>query len=88
MRSVDLATQKPSMDRLVEMSRRDPIVIKCKDGRRLLLTEADEFASEVELLRRNHRFLAFLDKRAKERGAIPIEEVARRLRKRSAAKRP
>jgi hypothetical protein len=41
---------------------------------------ADDFATEVELLRKNRAFLEFLDSCKKDETSVPLEEAEKRLR--------
>jgi len=43
------------------MAKREPLLVKTKDGESFVISPTDEFDSEVELLRRNHKFLSMLD---------------------------
>jgi PHD/YefM family antitoxin component YafN of YafNO toxin-antitoxin module len=79
MKTVDLAKDSLSLAKLTELAQRDPVLVRRKDGNRFLMTHADEFETEVELLRRNHEFLAFLDQRFKSTKRIPIEELEARI---------
>jgi len=45
-----------------------------------MASPADEFATEVELLRRNHAFLAMLDEFKQDETTIPLEQVEKELR--------
>jgi len=49
-------------------------------GYEIQFTRPDEFATEVELLRRNHTFLSMLDEFKKDNQTIPLEEVEKQLR--------
>lgn len=45
------------------------------------LTASDDFETEVELLRRSDKFLAFLDQRLKSTKTIPLDQVEAELLK-------
>jgi uncharacterized protein (DUF433 family) len=51
-----------------------------EDIRACLAFAADNFSGEVELLRKNHEFLAFLDSCKNETATVPLDEVEERLR--------
>ncbi|PWU14348.1 MAG: hypothetical protein C5B50_17365 [Verrucomicrobia bacterium] len=63
------------------MADKTPIKLRNAQGSEFLLSPADDFASEVELLRRNHEFLSFLDERSRSRKRRSIDEVERDLLK-------
>ena len=64
---------------IVDASEDGSIVLRGTDGREYLLTAIDEFDYEVARTRHNKEFMAFLKERAREPGAISLEEVKREL---------
>jgi hypothetical protein len=50
-----------------------------KDGEEFVLESADAFEREANELRCSARFMAFLAKRAAERGRIALEDIESRL---------
>jgi hypothetical protein len=82
MKTVDLAARKLSLDQLTRMARRGAVLIRGGHGECFLMTRADDFETEVELLRRNHKFLAFLDRRFNDAKTTALEEVEARLARR------
>lgn len=55
-------------------------MIKTDKGDSFSVSHADEFATEVELLREDHTFLSMLDKFKEEQGAISLDQVEKQLR--------
>jgi hypothetical protein len=49
------------------------------NGDNFLLTLANDFETEVELLRRSHKFLSFLNQRLQSTKTIPLEQVEAEL---------
>ena len=80
MRTVELATKAASVEELLSMARQENVLVTTADGQSFLISTADDFDSEVQLLRRNHKFLTMLDKLKKDRETIPLEEVEQALR--------
>ncbi len=80
MKTIDLTKKRTSVGALLKSAQSGAVLVKATNGRRFLVSAADEFASEVELLRKNHAFLAFLDKCKKDKRRVPLEEAERRLR--------
>jgi len=80
MKTIDLATQPLSVDQLLDSARRESIVLKAKDGETFVVSAADELSTEVELLRRNHRFLTLLDAFKQDTHTVSLDEVERRIR--------
>ena len=62
------------------MARNDALLVKTQDGDSFIVSLADEFTTEVELLRQNHAFLTMLDNFKKEDETIPLEEIEKKLR--------
>ena len=62
------------------MARQENVLVTTEDGETFLISSADDFDTEVQLLRRNHKFLAMLDELKRDRETIPLEEVEKSLR--------
>jgi hypothetical protein len=80
MKTVDLATENLSLAGLLAIARKESVLLQDADGERFLLSMADDFSGEVELLRKNHEFLAFLDSCKNETETVSLDEVEKRLR--------
>ncbi len=80
MKTVDIASRPVSAAELLEMARTDSLLVKTDQGDSFVISHADEFATEVELLRRNHTFLSMLDEFKKENETIPLDQVEKELR--------
>jgi hypothetical protein len=55
-------------------------LIKTDKGDSFSVSHADEFATEVELLRQNHIFLSMLDKFKEDQNSISLDQVEKQLR--------
>ena len=80
MKTVELTSRQPSLKDLLDMARTDAVLVTTEDGERFVISLADDFDAEVQLLRRNHEFLTLLDELKKEDGAVPLEEAENRRR--------
>lgn len=80
MKTVDLSSRSISAAELLDMARDDPLLVKTGKGDCFVVSRADEFAREVELLRRNHTFLTMLDRLKEDSDTIPLSEVEEQLR--------
>ena len=78
MKTIELSASSPSLKELLQFARNENILIKEQNGEEFLLAAIDDFDAEVESLRHNDEFIAFLDARAKE-PKISIDEAKRRL---------
>ena len=78
MKSVELLNSNLSIEQLLEFAHIENVLIKGQNGEEFILAAIDDFEAEVEGLRYNDEFIAFLDARATE-PKIPIEEARKRL---------
>ncbi len=62
------------------MAKQESLLVKTKDGESFVISSTDEFDSEIELLRKNHKFLSMLDNFKRSDESIPIDEVEKTLR--------
>jgi hypothetical protein len=79
MKTINLSNEKPSVRDLIEMARTEGVLLFEDNGDNFLLTLANDFETEVELLRRSHKFLSFLNQRLQSTKTIPIEQVEAEL---------
>ncbi|MDM8525578.1 hypothetical protein QUF80_19585 [Desulfococcaceae bacterium HSG8] len=66
-----------TLDELLEIA--DTVVLCKSDSRRFVVAPVDEFDLEVESLRNNEEFMAFLDGLSEQKATIPLEEVEKKL---------
>ena len=79
MKTVELTQNPITVDQLLEWASLENVMIRRNDEK-FVVAMVDDFAAEVESLRNNDEFIAFLDARAKE-PKIPIAEARKRLLK-------
>lgn len=79
MKTINLSSHPPSVNELPGMARANAVLVKTQDGHTFVISPADEFEFEVELLRQNHTFLSMLDDFKKGEETIPLEEVEKKL---------
>jgi len=80
MKTVKLTTPRPSLDDILRMARSDTVLLTTQQGESFVVTHADDFDTEVQLLRRNHAFLTLLDELKKDPETIPLSEAEAKLR--------
>ena len=80
MKTVALSPKEVSVVELLAMARQENVLLTTEDGESFLISSADDFDSEVQLLRRNHKFLTLLDNLKRDRDTIPFEEAEKTLR--------
>ncbi|MBM3335041.1 hypothetical protein FJY63_10310 [Candidatus Sumerlaeota bacterium] len=77
--------ENPNLQNVIEMARKEPILILTSDGKEFFLSEADDFEREVEMLRRSQAFQRFLDERSACAQRIPLEDVEKEIERELAA---
>jgi len=80
MKTLNLTSRPPSVSDLLSMAREEPVLVTTENGESFLVSPADDFETEVQLLRRNHAFLTLLDTLKAEKETIPLAEAERKLR--------
>jgi hypothetical protein len=79
MKIIELTGSTIPLDELLEMARQEIIILQKANNERFVLTLVDEFALEVELLRNNDEFMAYLDELSEQEATIPLEDVEEKL---------
>jgi len=80
MKTLKLTAHPPSVLDLLSMARRETLLITTEQGESFVVTPADDFDTEVQLLRRNHTLLTLLDELKKDADTIPLAEAEAKLR--------
>jgi len=81
MKTLDLEKENPNLEEVINLARKEPVLLLTSDGREFFVSEADDFEREVESLRGNRAFQRFLDERSACPRRIPLEEVEREVEK-------
>lgn len=77
MKTIELANSSTTVEQLLELATQENVIIR-RNGEEFILALVDDFEAEVEKLRYNNEFIAFLDARANG-PKITIEEARKRL---------
>lgn len=80
MKTIDISTKKSSVLELLNMAKEESVLVKTENGDTFVISSIDEFNSEVELLRKNHKFLSMLDSFKEEDENFSIDLVEKNLR--------
>jgi hypothetical protein len=75
MRTINLDQEKLNFDQLIRLARKEPLLILTADGGNYILSQADDFEQEVQLLRNSKSFQKFLDERSNCKVRIPLSEI-------------
>ncbi len=79
MRVVEIEGAQPTLVEVMDMARGEVILLRDANGDVFALSQVDDFDLEVELLRRNQDFMAFLRELSEEPTAISLQELRREL---------
>ncbi len=79
MKTVNLEKEKLNLKDVINLARREPVLLITPDGKEFCIAEADDFEREVEALRGSQAFQKFLDERSSCERRIPLEEIEKEL---------
>lgn len=64
MKTVDLGKSKVDLEGVINLARKEPVLLLMPDGREFFISEADNFEREVETPRGSRTFQKLLDERS------------------------
>jgi hypothetical protein len=79
MKVIELTGSQSSLDELLELARKEILVLRKSNREGFVLAPIDEFDLETELLRNNQEFMAYLDELSAKKASIPLEQVEKEL---------
>ena len=81
MKTVNLEKERLDLKDVLNLARRESVLLLTPDGKEFYIAEADDFESEVEVLRGSQTFQKFLDQRSSCTQRIPLEEIEKDFEK-------
>jgi hypothetical protein len=78
MKTVNLEKEEIKLEELTDMATDEPLLIITNKGE-FILSQADDFEQEVELLRDSQSFQKFLEERSKSKVRIPLSEIEKEI---------
>ena len=87
MKSIDLAKERPGLSDIIQLAAKEPVLLVAPDGREFIVSEADDFEAEIEVLRNSQRFQRFLDERMQDPTRIPIGQIKKEIEEELVKKR-
>lgn len=81
MKTVDLEKEKPNLSEVIDLARKEPVLLRTADGKEFFISEADDFEREVETLRGSQSFQRFLDERSASMGGFSLDEIEKEIEK-------
>lgn len=81
MKTVNLEKEKMNLKEVINLARKEPVLLLTPDGEEFFISEADDFEKEVEILRGSTAFQKFLDERAECKHRILWRILKKKLRR-------
>jgi hypothetical protein len=75
MKTIHLEETPLDLLSVINLARREPLLLLTPLGEEFVVALADDFEQEVESLRRSQAFQSFLDKRSASERRIPLSDV-------------
>jgi hypothetical protein len=79
MRVIELDPGHPTLDEVIGLAKDELVVLRSTDGSVFALSEVDDFEVEVQLLKNNPEFMAFLRQLSQEKAAISLPDLRKEL---------
>lgn len=79
MKTVNLEKEKLNLKDVINLARKEPVLLITPDGKEFCIAEADDFEKEVDAFRGSQAFQKFLDERSSCARRIPLEEIEKEL---------
>ena len=79
MKTIDIAQNEATVEELVQIAAKGPVVLRAADGKEFLLAEFDDLAHEAALIRQNAELMALLKERSLETKRYSLAEVRKNL---------
>ena len=79
MKVIELAEKEPTLDEVVDLAKDELVVLRRPDGSLFAVAPVDDFDVEVELLKNNPEFMAFLKQLSQEEATISLQDLRREL---------
>jgi hypothetical protein len=79
MKIIDLGQAHPTLEEVVGLAKDELVVLRKPDGFVFALSPVDDFEVEVEILKNNPEFMAFLKDLSQEEGTISLQDLRKEL---------
>jgi len=79
MKVIELAGKEPTLGEVVDLAKDELVVLRRPDGSLFAVAPVDDFDVEVELLKNNAEFMAFLKQLSQEEATISLQDLRREL---------
>lgn len=79
MKLIELKNVRPTVDELIGLAKDELVVLRRPDGSVYALSQVDDFDVEVEILKNNPEFIAFMRQLSQEKVAISLQDLQAEL---------
>lgn len=79
MKIIELKSGQLTLNEVMELAKSEAVVLRNADGELFALAPVDDFEVEVELLRKNAEFMAFLKELSQEQATISLKSLRTEL---------
>lgn len=79
MKVIELTKSENSLQELLKIARRETVILRQANQQGYVLAPIDETDLEVEVLRNNKEFMAYLDQLSKQKATLSLEDVEKEL---------
>lgn len=79
MKIIELKSGQLTLNEVMELAKSEALVLRNADGELFALAPIDDFEVEVELLRKNAEFMAFLKELSQEQATISLKSLRTEL---------
>ena len=79
MKIIDVGHAHPTLDEVMGLAEAELVVLRKPDGAVFALSHVDDFDVEVELLKQNPAFMAFLQQLSQEEATISLQDLRKAL---------
>ncbi len=79
MKVIELEPGRTTLDEVIGLAKHELVVLRRPDGSVFALSQVDDFDVEVELLKNNPEFMAFMKQLSKEPASISLQDLRTEL---------
>lgn len=79
MKTIKVSKQAKAINALLKSARRENVILRSAEGDEFILAEIDDFDREIELTRKNKQLMKLLERRAKQKPTVPLQEAKKQL---------
>ena len=75
MKTINLDESNPTLNEIINLANTDVVLLRNSLGKMFVVSAVDEFDVEVEILKKNEEFMAFLRDLSQEESSTSLKEL-------------